>query len=317
MCNLNFLIKTNSKKADPQNNYLNAYNSATFNSFINNSDSEGFYFDDKNTILTSEEKINLFDNEKLFNNSRFVLGHERISTSGFNINYAQPFKKDGFVFVHNGIISDYAKDGHSDTYNLFNIFLKHFERYLKSMTRPTAIKKAVEKILKNKLGSFSIGIFDIKENELFYFKNANTQIHAIQNKSKTTLYLTTNYQNSEFLKVGNSDFEDLEIKDNTLYLIKITSKNKISIKSKGVLNFQIKKVKIEQRVYGGYSDLRDINTNSEEVYNLKSLKQSFKINKSSISFLCEICHQPTYNTKGDYYGVFCDSCLCEMEDLLK
>jgi len=56
MCNLNFLIKTNSKKADPQNNYLNAYNSATFNSFVRNSDSEGFYFDDKNTIFNQRRK---------------------------------------------------------------------------------------------------------------------------------------------------------------------------------------------------------------------------------------------------------------------
>ena len=48
MCNLNFLIKTNNKKADPQNDVLNAYNSACFNSFVENSDNEGFYFDHKN-----------------------------------------------------------------------------------------------------------------------------------------------------------------------------------------------------------------------------------------------------------------------------
>ena len=315
MCNLNFLIKTNNKKADPQNDVLNAYNSACFNSFVENSDNEGFYFDHKNIIMTSDQKINLFENMTLFNNSNFVLGHERFSTSGFSLDYAQPFKKDNFVFIHNGVVGEYAKDGHSDTYNLFNNFLKHFTRYIKSMARPTAIKKSIEKILKNKYGSFSIGIFDIEKQTLFYFKNESTSIYAIKNKRDSMLYLTTKNQNIDFLEIGNSDFKPFEIKNNTLYSIKITSKNKISIKSKGVLNFQLKKVKIEQRVYGGYTNLGNLKEVEGEIYNLKSLKQGYKINKSSISFLCECCHQPTYNTKGDYYGVFCDVCLCEMEDL--
>ncbi len=321
MCNLNFLIKTNNKKADPQNDVLNAYNSACFNSFVENSDNEGFYFDHKNIIMTSDQKINLFENMTLFNNSNFVLGHERFSTSGFSLDYAQPFKKDNFVFIHNGVVGEYAKDGHSDTYNLFNNFLKHFTRYIKSMARPTAIKKSIEKILKNKYGSFSIGIFDIEKQTLFYFKNESTSIYAIKNKRDSMLYLTTKNQNIDFLEIGNSDFKPFEIKNNTLYSIKITSKNKISIKSKGILNFQIKPAKKEKDFYpmtypDTYKKSIKYEKDKNEVYDLEFFKKANSIKRGQVPFLCEICKTPTYNTKGDYYGIFCNSCLCELEDLV-
>ena len=41
MCNLNFLIKSGAEQQ--QSDLLNAYNSACFNSFIQNNDNEGFY----------------------------------------------------------------------------------------------------------------------------------------------------------------------------------------------------------------------------------------------------------------------------------
>jgi glucosamine 6-phosphate synthetase-like amidotransferase/phosphosugar isomerase protein len=320
MCNLNFLIKTiDKKKADTQSDLLNAYNSACFNSFISNNDNEGFYFDFKKSIITSDNKINLFDSQFLFNNSNFILGHQRYSTSGYSLEFAQPFKKNDFVFIHNGVISDYAKNGNSDTYNLFNAFLKHFNRYLKTMKRKIAIKKAIEKILKNKSGSFSIGIFDIKENALFYFKNESTLIYAVKNKDNSMLYLTTALKNLDFLEIANKDLKRLEIEDNILYKIGITQKNKISFKSLGALNFDKKKADTQsENYYKSYNhEISHFNNiyNDSELLTLEFLKKEYDIKKSSIAFLCENCKTPTFNDGGNYGGIFCDDCLKEFEYL--
>jgi len=311
MCNLNFLIKGGI--VEPQSDLLNAYNSACFNSFIQNNDNEGFYFDYKNSIITSEEKINLFDNKVLFENSRFILGHQRFTTSGTGLNYAQPFKKGDFVFFHNGILSEYAHNQHSDTFNLFEAFLKHFARYSKKFKRETAIKKAIEKILKNKFGSFSIGIFDIKKQSLFYFKNDRTSINAIIDNKKELLYLSTAQHNINFLEVYNPTFKEIEIKDDTLYLIEISKRGKISLKSKGSLNFNIAKNKEK------FEELNfkkaEIVEQQSDLLNLDFFKHEEKIKFSLTPLKCEYCGEKTNNTKGEYYGVFCDNCLIEMEDL--
>ena len=333
MCNLNFLIKTNSKNVEPQNDLLNAYNSACFNSFIYNNDNEGFYFDYKNSVITSEDKINLFENKCLFENSRFILGHQRFTTSGRGLDYAQPFKKNGFVFIHNGVVSDYAQNGHSDTYNLFNAFLKHYERYTKKFKNEIAIKKAIEKVLKNKYGSFSIGIFDIKNQNLYYFKNNGTDINAVISEDKKLFYLSTASTNIDFLRVYDFGFNEFEINDDTLYLIQITKRNKISIKSKGKLTFnkniktefQKEKLKYENEnihnIYNNYTPTKikpetpETAETPEDYFNLDFFKKQENIKTSLTSFKCESCGIECYNTKGNYYGNFCDYCLVEMEDL--
>ena len=320
MCNLNFLIKTSTEE---DNDLLTAYNSACFNSFVSNSDSEGFYFDSKNTIITSEEKINLNQNKDLFNYSNFVLGHERISTSGFNIDYAQPFKKNGFVFIHNGVVSDYDRDGHSDTFNLFNNFLKHFSRYSKKNKRPTALKRSIEKILKNKYGSFSIGIFDIENKTLYYFKNDKTKISGILSEDKSLFYLTTQNYNTEFLNIYNPDLKEFEIKDNTLYFIKITKRNKISIKTHGALNFKEHKtapIPTKQFTFNIAPDpAQSINQRTDpdpaEIFNIEHFKRIMNIKKNDIAVECRACSDLTSNSSGDYGGIYCDQCLSDYENI--
>lgn len=308
-----------------QSDLLSAYNSACFNSFISNNDNEGFFFDYKNIVITSEKRINLFENKNLFENSRFILGHQRITTSGSGINYAQPFKSGNFVFFHNGIISHYDKNGHSDTYNLFNAFLKHYTRYSKKFKGSTSIKKAIDKALKNKAGSYSIGIYDIKNEELYYFKNDNTSIYALMDKKKEMFYLTTSYKNVDFLEIANEDFKEFEIEDYTLYSIKINKNSKISIKERGVLSLapqpartsadtSTKETLIYNQSYN--KNLNDFSRlGNYNLLNLTFFKDETRILRGSTLNKCELCGSYTHNTKGDYTGIYCDSCLIQMENL--
>jgi len=50
---------------------------------------------------------------------------------------------------------------------------------------------------------------------------------------------------------------------------------------------------------------------------LEFFKREENIKTSLIPFKCECCGVECYNTKGGYYGNFCDYCLMEMEDLIE
>lgn len=300
MCNLNILVKTDDYKKTRDSDFLNFYNSACYNSFVYNNDNEGFYFDYKNTLLTSDKKINLFDNKTLFYESNFILGHQRFSTSGFKIDYAQPFKKQDFVLLHNGVLSDYAKEGHSDTFNLFENFIKHFNRYEKQFKRDTAIKNAILKILKNKSGSYSIGIFDIKTKNLFYFKNSSTRINVNIHKNKKALYMTTEEENINFLNICDEDFNKFEIKDFSIYKINI-KKNKISLN----LCVTYKQEKTNPNSKKQYFDWQ---TN---IFSLDDIKTQNLIKKTDKKNKCIICGKETHNTKDLTGWVYCDECLRE------
>lgn len=187
MCNINILIK---KEQNAE--LLTAYMSACAYSYATNSDANGFYFSNGNKLIRHTEYINLLKREDAFNKSSVVIGHQRISTSGFNFKSTQPFKQNGFIFVHNGVLTEYDyKQDLSDSAQYFKRFLNHYKT-------ERDIIKAIQDVFNDASGSFSIFIYHISSHTGYYFKSSSTNIEFYLNPH--FLFITTSSKNAVFFK---------------------------------------------------------------------------------------------------------------------
>jgi len=213
MCNINALFLKEKKDI---NGFLMA---TTSNSFTRNNNGEGFYCDNNNTTFKSDNKIN-YNDFKDINQSKIILTHQRLSTSGFNKKYHHPFINKDFVLVHNGIINQFKNKKGSDSYGFFNKFNDEFYKNLKKdKNREKAILKAIKNLFLKDIGSYSILILDKKTNISYYFKDSYTKIEFFKNDEG--LYITTLDENELFLNLlSNKKFKQLDIKPNKIYSIK-------------------------------------------------------------------------------------------------
>ena len=124
ICNLNLIIK---KKKVETTQMLGFLTSTTLRSYLKNSDGDGVYFSSSKRLIKGKKKINLCLYPQSIRKSKFILTHQRISTSGYEEKYTQPFKskKENFVLLHNGIMNQFKDTLGSDTFGyFFNYFLK-------------------------------------------------------------------------------------------------------------------------------------------------------------------------------------------------
>jgi len=222
MCNLNLFIKAHKKNHKKLKDIINLLNCTTTNSFINNNDGDGVYFEYKNLLVKSKNKINFIDYQEHIKKSNFILSHQRLATHGLTDKYIQPFKNKDFVLLHNGILSEYAKKDYSDTYGFFKEFNKEFLENTKK-SRELNILEAIKKTLNGNSGSFSICIFDIKTKTIYYFKNGYTSINFYRNKNKKEVYITTAEANNKILNLYG-EFEEMQFYDYDIYKIRIKDK---------------------------------------------------------------------------------------------
>ena len=229
ICNLNLIIK---KKKVETTQMLGFLTSVTLKSYLKNSDGDGVYFSSNKRLIKGKKKINLCLYPKSICKSKFILTHQRISTSGYEEKYTQPFKskKENFVLVHNGIMDQFKGTVGSDTFGyFFNYFLEEF-RTLKG-SREKKIIDSINNTLKDCIGSYSIGLFDIKRNVLYYFKNQSRYITFYKSDDDNLLYITSNEDNKQYLEFFNRNFSEIEIKEKRIY--KITIGDSIIVKKVG------------------------------------------------------------------------------------
>jgi len=217
MCNFNILIKKEKIKEDNLKNLTGFLMAVTSYSYMNNADGDGIYFNNPNLLIKSRDKLNLTNFEKEIKKSNFIISHQRLATSGLTSKYIQPFFSDEFVFGHNGILSEYVKGNHSDTFRFFIKFLKKFNKITEN-SREKRIVKTIKDMLKNTYGSYSMVLFDKVTKNLYYFKNCRTDIYF--HKNTELLYITTSRFNDIFLKLfPNEEFNTEEIEDDIIYRI--------------------------------------------------------------------------------------------------
>lgn len=333
MCNLNIVIKKSEiaeKKLIP---FLMAVSSY---SYVNNKDGEGFYF---GRVVKSIEKVNIFKYRDELQGQNVILSHQRLSTSGHEEKYTQPFEGDDFIFMHNGIMSQFVKktNSHSDTFNLFQKFQRIFKE-LKKDDRKKRIRKAIKKTFNFQSGSFSICIYDKKADKVYYFKNSSTYIHCYKNHN--LIYITTESRNEVFLKMLDRDFKQIDFKDNTIYEI---NPNSLIIKGIGTIK-ENKRISFDNPNYNtniSYTDntYNKTNTNKQSYNSLDNEEMAYyeererELNKSMrednddylrsrMGYFPEVI-ETTYNrhclhcsTQTAFYnnilkGFFCSDCILE------
>ena len=214
MCNINTLFIKNKLKNMTQ--FMMAVSS---HSFTTNKDGEGIYISSTDTVHKSMQKLNLFEFKNEIEKSNVLISHQRLSTSGFELEYNHPFENENFVMVHNGVINQFKNGTGSDTFGFWEIFNKEFNKITSHQSRENKVKRIIKKLFKKDKGSYSILIYDRKTNNSFYFKGDNyPPIHFFENDE--CLFVTTNEHNGTFLSMlTNKDFNELKIKDRTIYKI--------------------------------------------------------------------------------------------------
>ena len=281
MCNLNILIRKNTRRKKLLKTIPSFLMAVTSNSYVHNPDGDGFYAG--GVIEKSINKIDLIKYKSLLMDSKIILTHQRISTSGLSKRYNHPFINKDFVLIHNGIINEFLGRNGSDTYGFFNQFCNKF--YLSKGDRETRIRKCIKEILDGlEYGSFSIAILDKTTNNLYYFKNDNTEINFYINSE--LLYITTLAENNIFLTMFNKEFKEREVKDYRIY--KINTGKEIKIKIIG----RIKKPKNTYEGWGNYS-YGEYQSNLTTETKIEKKVENHDINETFVKGRCANCNKKT------------------------
>ena len=225
MCNLNILLKDTSKLPKSHDTLVTGFmQTVTALSYNGNSDGDGIYFSN-GKLAKSTNKLNLLNYKKDIRASDYLISHQRYATSGELKENVQPFHIGDFVLVHNGVVSSYAKGSkNSDTYWLFDAFMKHFNTNKMKGRREKKIYSALKCIFNdvNSKGSYSIALFDIKDGCMYYFKNYSRMITMMESKNYT--FLTTSKSNAAYVSMLNEEFKEVDILSNEVYKFNLTKK---------------------------------------------------------------------------------------------
>ena len=210
MCNINIWIKR--KGFFPRiETILPVIQHVTGYSYVNNSDGEGAYFSKSKRLKKGLSKIDYGAYASDIEQSRTIITHQRISTSGFSKKYTQPFMNKDFILAHNGVLSSFVKGKKSDTFVLFETMTKFFKQS-KVRSREQRIVNSVKKSLDEKNGSYSILLYDRITGLSYYFKSDGTSIN----------FLIGNYLFISTANVGTllpDQFKEIKIQPYTVYRI--------------------------------------------------------------------------------------------------
>lgn len=335
MCNLNTIIKTGKLEGQEFRKLVSSIIGMTTNSYLKNDDGEGFYFNHTDCLIKQKKKINLLGHLIKLNESKFIIGHERISTSGFEDKYLQPFSKGEFVLEHNGVLSSFVEENHSDTYCLFNKFLELFES--KKGSREERITQSIKELFDDRSGTYSIGIFDKVEEVFYYFKNSTQSIQFYGVEDEKILYITTRKENKDILNLYYDEITEYEIEDYKIYSISV--KEKVKIMDTGVT--------IKKHEYTSYSSSYKYNSNywdyegykkekenkelssffgvkeQTEKEKNKKLEEKIKRIKNNYNFTrkqrdkCFFCNGKTRNFCEDIQEFVCGKCMINHEEYLE
>ena len=236
MCNLNVLVNS------AQTDYTKELQNATAASYARNYHADGVFCShnlqsgnrEDGLLKTSPEKLDLRgtsqygDSEELklaVTFSPFVITHQRIATSGYSMANAQPFSSARFILAHNGILSMKKKheiQDMSDTFAYFTAFVRIFDEENANTHASTRklIKKAITRAMNETTdgGSYSITLFDKKEQVLYYFKNEGARITAWRLEDGGIFFSTAD-ENCVFFPAKR----EISIKSGILYAFTIES----------------------------------------------------------------------------------------------
>lgn len=188
MCHIN-IIYAKTKHNKKYNELLNVL---TFHSYTKNSDGDGFLLVDINnntTTLKSRNKI-IFDTDAL--KFKLIATHQRMATSGLKDEYIHPHESNDLILIHNGVLSGLTDGEKSDT----RIYTENLQT---EYNKTNDLIQAIKNVNLNVSGSYSILVFNKRNNKAYYFKENSTNMFLIENDH--VLIATTSKENAEYARV--------------------------------------------------------------------------------------------------------------------
>ncbi|MCH7534156.1 MAG: hypothetical protein IH948_00120 [Bacteroidetes bacterium] len=299
MCHLNIIIK-NRIGEDIVKSLPAFLMGVTRNSYEGNSDGDGIFLSNNNSLYKGKKKVNLYKYEDQIRESNFIITHQRIATSGKESKYIQPFQNKEFILIHNGVITEMEEDNHSDTY----VFFKKFIKYFNTSTKTTRDQKIVDSIKETvdplTTGSYSIAIYDKTTKNLYYFRNYYAAINLYMNPN--FYYITTSYDNDSFLNMFDLEFKEVELKEYVIY--KINIRKRIRIRQIGKIN----KVSVSS-VDNSYFNDRD-----KEIGDIFDKEDYYNYPTSSSKGKCVECHRAADRMFVNTQEHVCADCLDEWNE---
>lgn len=195
MCHINILIRAKTNKNEEVCSFLQTI---TARSYDSNSDGDGVFYSGTQKVYKSEKKLSMVNHLEDIKKSQIIISHQRLATSGKEEKYTHPFESEEFVMVHNGVVSQKASQGHSDTHNMFEEFLQTYKDS-KETKREDMVIDAIKKCGKEwDSGSYSIALYDKVNNFMYYFRNSCT-INCYETGEYS--FITTSSSNDKYLSL--------------------------------------------------------------------------------------------------------------------
>lgn len=208
MCEINFIKPIKSKV---QQEDIKSLESMLLSSSEDNKDGFGIFSDKgfyKSADKFTSSKTQTKEIKKLFLKSNFIIGHNRFATTGkVKIINSHPFSNSRFIWIHNGII-DNKNDIEKRLNQKYNVDSEVIGNLILDYCKEYDIIKALKYAIEELKGSFSVFIYDKKENRLYYFKHeAIFCFKLIKIGNRKIIIGSTEYDNMNNIYSNNTKTE--------------------------------------------------------------------------------------------------------------
>lgn len=180
MCNINMVFRKDGRKDKRLSEFMNLM---SWYSFQNNNDGEGF--------INEKFKITKSVNKLIYSGShKFIISHQRLTTSGRVPEMTQPLENDDYIIIHNGVFKEMGGNLESDT----AVYLKKLSE--KDKDNPI---NAIKEISKETFGSYSVVLYHKATGKLMYYKNALKDMYIMETEKYR--FLSTIKENLDYMKI--------------------------------------------------------------------------------------------------------------------
>ena len=316
MCEINAIIKMG-------DSYLSENDREEFLKMLEaggkyNSDAWGCF---TKSFKEKHEGNHISQNLKInFGKDWFIVGHNRLGTGGDpkdNRNN-HPFWNDKYIMVHNGTITNaddlikkYNLDIHGIQTDSF-VILKLIEMF----ESQNNLKKTLNRVLPLLIGDYSILLYNIKKDEIYYFKDSSTSF-TIELIGNNTIVASTNKNRvKNFGNIKKWNFFNLvriphyngDLKSYHLYKIEkngITDLGELSHGKRKIKDFKYDKYYPAYK--SNYSYRKPKHKFDDDINKYQLLKKEFDLTENEIIKLVE-------NLKSIYECPFYDMCKISIGD---
>jgi hypothetical protein len=209
MCNISVILARDGEQLSDR--AVNCAEVMGYMSSEHNKDGSGAIFQLRNGeifIGHSEDKVRI----KRGWDYSVIATHQRISTSGHGVENLHPYKRDGFLLMHNGIFSGLGDKNKSDS-------SVYCDKLQVELHKSKDLVVAIKEVHKEVTGSYSVLVYDRVNRRFLYYKNSSTSMTMIEHPKYRIM--STDRDNTKFatwfLQLDPNQCQDMKIEPNTIY----------------------------------------------------------------------------------------------------